>query len=946
METTPIQRTYFELQDLIETNPQNLWIYDKIDELRKLVHKQVIENIKRVYSDRETSDLYEDFVNDANKRIKMERSVLQNEVWVAISIAEINQKVSNAMLSAMKTPNIFKTNNWSEQTKATEQWKVDGEKELSSEEIPESSQEPSQDGDMLERDLKLMENNKEVVLRLIRDQSTTWFSLRSSEDFTKFFIELDWVRICYQSIIKFFLWDKVLQSHDSVLCKHVMLSKVIFPESVVEERRNKFREAIINNGTWFNLENSIDAKNKFTIIIDWKQYRYRALIAIFWPIRKDVKQTSPESFRDLSSSIFWRTWRSYLKNEMEKRWIAQTWLQSPQISEQELSFEDEKDDNNVEQVNDEDELENTEEWDKKDDISRTDNQWENNTKQIAAKKLPPKKSEKETEIDYENNKKMIAKIALDEMWKRPELKVLWFWPETEKWINSFHFEYNWIDLHLRCIAEMIWLLKPNQKWRIPFKKIKENLFEKEFIEQMEKEAEEEIAQMKKESEEERKRMEEEKKAEEYKRVQEEIKRVREENWYVGEIIIKTETDSEAETIEFGEYAELFYKEMEEIWVVIQWDLYSDKKTVLNTLGVVIEYYFESKKENIITTVDEYLKNDLKTIKSMCSQRYKKSDPALKDFYPTKELIETVETEFLIMKEDEIKGRAEKYFDIEEKIIDIKTYCWALLDWVSHSHIEKDFCEYLTDKIEEKFKKSHENDERWIVRQIKEDERKIQEADEEKRKLAEAMEFCEKNKITLEEYNALVFLSEKLERNVWDKGFDKMMKYLMKLMSKNESLREDEFDNEFTPEILEALEVLNIKTQKKEVKDNSNNGPKKKTKKWTTKKETTDSEPKPTVRVVTKETSNLVLWDSIEDNFIVIAKEKWIVVEDSFKKKIQDLCESENLKNKLTLTMKREAFRKPVKRWNSYYYYVNGYPWAFVGKKEWNEIHIVWWQENK
>ena len=175
METTPIQRTYFELQDLIETNPQNLWIYDKIDELRKLVHKQVIENIKRVYSDRETSDLYEDFVNDANKRIKMERSVLQNEVWVAISIAEINQKVSNAMLSAMKTPNIFKTNNWSEQTKATEQWKVDGEKELSSEEIPESSQEPSQDGDMLERDLKLMENNKEVVLRLIRDQSLHGF---------------------------------------------------------------------------------------------------------------------------------------------------------------------------------------------------------------------------------------------------------------------------------------------------------------------------------------------------------------------------------------------------------------------------------------------------------------------------------------------------------------------------------------------------------------------------------------------------------------------------------------------------------------------------------------------------------------------------------------------------------------------------------------------------
>jgi hypothetical protein len=81
---------------------------------------------------------------------------------------------------------------------------------------------------------------------------------------------------------------------------------------------------------------------------------------------------------------------------------------------------------------------------------------------------------------------------------------------------------------------------------------------------------------------------------------------------------------------------------------------------------------------------------------------------------------------------------------------------------------------------------------------------------------------------------------------------------------------------------------------------------------------------------------------------VIAKTRWIVIDNatSFKKEIHNLCKSENLKNKLSLQLERENFRIPEKRWNSYYYYVNGFPWAFVGKKEWNEIHIIWRQESK
>ena len=151
---------------------------------------------------------------------------------------------------------------------------------------------------------------------------------------------------------------------------------------------------------------------------------------------------------------------------------------------------------------------------------------------------------------------------------------------------------------------MIWFLKPNQKWLVPFKKIKELIFEKDFIEQMEKEAEEEIKIMEKEKEEERKRLaeeqrllEEQKKAEELKKRQDEFKRVREENWYI-EVITEAsqEINTEDAEIQLGEYAELFYQEMDERWIVIPWDLYSDKKTVLNALGVVVENYFESKKE--------------------------------------------------------------------------------------------------------------------------------------------------------------------------------------------------------------------------------------------------------------------------------------------------------------------------------------------------------------
>jgi AcrR family transcriptional regulator len=92
------------------------------------------------------------------------------------------------------------------------------------------------------------------------------------------------------------------------------------------------------------------------------------------------------------------------------------------------------------------------------------------------------------------------------------------------------------------------------------------------------------------------------------------------------------------------------------------------------LGVVVENYFESKKERFETVFEEYMDKELQNIISNCSRRYRKSDPALKDFCPNKEFVENIGTEFLIIKEEEFITRASEYFDNEEKILDIKTYC--------------------------------------------------------------------------------------------------------------------------------------------------------------------------------------------------------------------------------------------------------------------------------
>ena len=69
MEKSSIKQAYNELQELINTNPEDLSIYDKFNELRELVHKQIVENIQLLYSDDwKDSSTYQSFLKNGTER--------------------------------------------------------------------------------------------------------------------------------------------------------------------------------------------------------------------------------------------------------------------------------------------------------------------------------------------------------------------------------------------------------------------------------------------------------------------------------------------------------------------------------------------------------------------------------------------------------------------------------------------------------------------------------------------------------------------------------------------------------------------------------------------------------------------------------------------------------------------------------------------------------------
>jgi hypothetical protein len=81
MEKSQIKQVYSELKNEVKINPESLKVHQKLELLRKLVHEEIIKNIKGVFSDyREKSTTYEGFINSSNERSQMEKTVLKKEL--------------------------------------------------------------------------------------------------------------------------------------------------------------------------------------------------------------------------------------------------------------------------------------------------------------------------------------------------------------------------------------------------------------------------------------------------------------------------------------------------------------------------------------------------------------------------------------------------------------------------------------------------------------------------------------------------------------------------------------------------------------------------------------------------------------------------------------------------------------------------------------------------
>ena len=784
-----IEKTYLELKEIVKNNPQDLWIYEKVNELTKLVHEQVVENIKWLYWDSwERSSTYANFKNNVNERVQMEKNVLKKEIGISISIVEINQQIAMAMMTAMtEAPNIFSTEIW--KVADNENKPVDApmtQKEpLNKPEQQEVYEEPKED------EFDSLKKNKEVVLRLVRDKKAKWFALRKASDFTTFFVVLEWKKISYNQIAELFLWKGALNTHDNMLRVHARLSEQIFDEESMEKRYNIFKNAVKAKGDWLDLQNSVELRNDYFVTIWGEPYRYRALIAIFWVNKKSAKLLSDEVYEELSTALFWKSWKTDL--EAIKR-ARRTYR------EQEIDFEDEKQLKKFYDQQDpvqgeglfkkevivEEEIIVKEEVDEEEWISLD---W----------LMVTRKKESAKEIEYNNNRRMVIALALQAMDQNPELKKLWFGPYTERGQRLFCFDYEWEHLTLRKIAELTGLYWIDK--RIPFPKFIEQLFWKHFVDIMRKELEEE---------EREKEIIEKAKKDASELLENQTVQPNEQEKNEWEKVENKPVEPSEEMImqqKKEERIRILSKKLEDAWILDINKNWLNESRVLAVFDDIVEECIKRDKEAIDGRINQFINKESCYIINQCKKKYPKADPSLKNLCKNEKFIWECKTEFLLVKQDEVRTKIMNFFS-DWNISQIKNFYWWLVRGLENIDFAQECYDYIIDTIEDKYRESHQDDEKWTIAELKAQEEAY------KNQLREKWieDYCKNNGITREQYTALHYLLKTLKRK---KVGQDMEKYLFKLKDRKESLRGEEFDNDFTPEVMEALKIFWIKLATKD-----------------------------------------------------------------------------------------------------------------------------------
>lgn len=799
--STPIQETYSELRDIVIKNPQSLSVYEKLNSLTKLVHEQIVENIKWVYWDSwEKSSTYASFQNNVNERAQMERNVLKKELGVSISIIEINQQISMAMMTAMTdSPNIF--NSEIEKANNSNPKPIEAPKQIEESLNPQQIEELVEPKDDAFESLK---KNKEIVLRLVRDKKSKWFALRKNSDFTKFYIELDWKRISYNQIAELFLWKWSLNTHDNTLRVHTRLTEQLFDEESIDKWYDGFRDAIKEKGDWLDLENYMELRNTYVVGIWGDNYTYRNLIAIFWINIKNTTLLSHEVYKELSAALFWKNWKHNLKALKEpKKEIEQN-----QRNSNRDQIEDFEDENVLKKLcNQKEELKTEEpkvDTRKVGVVRQEIEEWISiENIMIHSKKKSNKELEKEKE--YNNNRRMVVALALEAMDQNPELKKLWFWPVySERWQRLFNFEYEWEQLTLRRIAELTGLYWINKK--IPFPIFIEQIFGKQFVELMRVEIANDEAK------------------------KEYLEKVKKQASQTTEtLIIEWNNKATNKPVENPDNEEKPIVETEEekktkILIKILEDscIYEvkanglDPKKVLWVFDKIVEECIKLDKENIDSRINLLITKERWSVVSQCKKKYPKADPALKHLCKNEKFIWDCKTEFLLIKQDEVRTKIMKFFS-DWNVSQSKNFYWGLVKGLQNLDFAQDCYDHIIDSLENKYRASHQDDDKGIINELRAQE------DEYKKDLREKEieTYCKNNGLTREQYTALVYLIKNLKRK---KNGQDMEKYLLKLKSRKESLRGEEFDNDFSDEMIDALKKLWIKLASKDSPKRKNKKP--------------------------------------------------------------------------------------------------------------------------
>ncbi len=783
-----------------------------------------------------------------NKKLWLNLSIEDIRNQISLAVCAVMQATPN--IFDIKVWNEKKNNESQQQSQPVrpevEYPKVE-EPKLDQHEVEQSNSSQPQEQPVLNWDDKVLneeylQKNGDRIIRLIENKKDDWFRMSKFSDFSAFYIELEWQKISYDDIVKLFLWELAKDSHENILRVHIKVSCKIFGPETINHRLWTIKQAIIRKKDWIDLEHSELLRKSYLVDVNGVTYGYNALVSIFEVNIKRGLILSLKVYRQLSWIMFWRFWKTNYTNNAEKclNWDDFPYWMLDQESSNKLKKGKtkktiEKKSEDIEKIEDK-----TDE-----NVDNIGIEFEDDAEDLASSevnkiRLSKKTKEENEKEEREGRRKAICELARKKLEDHPELKDLWFWEDEKAWASSFILNYWWAELNVRDVLQLTgwWKVRETRGWwfKMEFPRFIDCVFGKEYADNMRAEVrekkeidtpknvviDEKLGENAEEKEEDKPKENVEDNIEEKKEDEdEEILKISEESLgkngeNIDEIIedelpkneeiLNDESDESQEPKDNGDidwenkehetskYVKKFFVSLwEKTWVELdKVDYFSNEWLILNIFDKIVEEIIDSKKQDIIKKIHSLTNEDWGNIISQCKMRYVNADNgSLRDMCRKNSFIEDMETEYLLQKQTEIREKVIDYIDFWDMSI-FPSFCYDIIEKLENTDFDQECYDYYIDSVEKAYKISHDQNEKFIVNEIRNEEKQKRDEEEKIKKYNEMMDFCTKNWISVVQYEMLDDLSRTLKRKSGDKP-GKLKKYLLKLIRRKDSIRSEEFE---------------------------------------------------------------------------------------------------------------------------------------------------------